>query len=80
MSLDPNLPILEAWLKTYRPEMAGPNSPWMFPCRGSDCRHVTSMRKMLEEEIAHCTGMLIHPHLMRHFAAALYLRYNLRAV
>jgi integrase len=68
--------LIEKWISKYRAEVAPADSAWFFPGAAKGARSISGMRNALEEEIARCTGLQIHPHLMRHFAATLFLRHN----
>ena len=69
-----SLKVLDAWITKYRPEAAAPDNPWLFPGASGGPRHISSLRLVIEEEIARVTGLAVHPHLFRHFAGALFLR------
>ncbi len=72
-----SLPVLNAWISRFRGDSeCAVDTPWLFPGKFGGCRAVSSLRLVLEQEIARCTGLEIHPHLLRHFAAMLFLSHN----
>jgi integrase len=71
-----SLPILNAWIENYRPRTESPGSPWLFPGKHGKRRDTGALRVALTTEITRFTGLHVHPHLMRHFAATLYLQHN----
>lgn len=67
--------MLEVWIRDFRPTLAESNNPWLFPgpCGAlSGNRLAEKLVKVIENE----TGVRVHVHLLRHFAAWLYLRAN----
>jgi integrase len=72
-----SLPVMNAWISRYRGDSGcTAESSWLFPGKFGGCRAVSSLRLVLEQEIARVTGLEIHPHLLRHFAAMLFLSHN----
>jgi integrase len=69
-----SLPVLDAWITRFRREIAAADCPWLFPGMFDGPRHVSSLRTIIAAEIARVVGIEVHPHLFRHFAAALFLR------
>ncbi|MXP66076.1 site-specific integrase [Roseomonas sp. M0104] len=66
--------LIETYIAQYRPLLAGEANPYLLP--GTDDRPLSAngfaqqLKKVLLAEI----GIAVHPHLMRNFAAWLYLR------
>jgi integrase len=66
--------LLRLYLRDYRPRMGGGvDCPWLFPGHSGRRRHPEAFSRDLSEFIFEQTGIRMHAHLFRHFAAKLYL-------
>ncbi len=68
--------IIETWIKRYRTRAAAPGNLWLFPGQGEKGLLLSTLRGNLTNEIERISGVRVHPHLLRHFAAWLYLKHN----
>jgi integrase len=66
--------LLETYISHYRPAIADPASPYLFPATTSTGpRAQNTIAAALTLAVERDVGVQIHPHLLRHFAAWLYL-------
>ena len=65
--------LLDEYLKQYRPHLAGPDSPWLFPGRTGKPKQATSLASQITATVFRETGLKMTPHQFRHFAALLLL-------
>jgi len=61
------------FVETYRPVLAEPGNSYLLPGTGQQPLSKPAIQSSLRETVATEMGVHVHPHLMRHFAAWLYL-------
>jgi integrase len=71
--------MLDQYLKTYHPVLAGEGSPWIFPGLPGRPKSRERLSMQVSETVKKETGLLVHMHLFRHIAAQLYLDRNVGA-
>ncbi len=71
-----NAALIELYIKRYRPLIAAPGNPYLFPGPGLVGRSAHELGIGLSRRIYRSIGTPLHLHLLRHFAVALYLRAN----
>jgi integrase len=67
--------LIEEYIRTFRPALGDPACPYLFP--GQDrlgCASKSNVSTSIVEAVARETGVRINVHLLRHFAAYLYLK------
>jgi integrase len=64
--------LLRLYLRDYRSRMITEECPWLFPGYGNQRRHPEAFSRLLSKFIFEQTGIRMHAHLFRHFAAKLY--------
>jgi integrase len=67
---------LEVWLKARQALGDDSGGGWLFPGEKGQHRCISSMRTILSNEIGRIVGIEVNPHLLRHFAAWLFLKHN----
>lgn len=72
--LDLTNAFLAAWEGTFRPLIAAPGNPFLFPGKGDQAMRRQSMGASLKKVIIERVGCEIHPHLLRHRAAVAHLK------
>jgi integrase len=66
--------ILRLYLDRYRPLLAGNTCPWLFPGRdGAGHKVLHALSSQISGAIFRETGLKVHVHQFRHFAAKLHL-------
>jgi integrase len=78
VDLDYELPApiarhLELYLERFRPRLVAGTSPWLFPGRHGNAKHVATLRSQVTRAVRQATGIELHPHLFRHIAGKLLL-------
>jgi len=68
--------LVDYWIKSYRPANGTGEPVWLFPGMAGRSAAVNTMRRILVGEVKRMIGVRIHPHLLRHFAAWLFLKHN----
>lgn len=68
--------MIECWIKSYRSCGVSDGAVWLFPGAAGNNLSNDAMRRVLSGEIERVIGVRIHPHLLRHFAAWLFLKYH----
>jgi integrase len=81
MPIDTVLPaslglLLDLYLETYRPLLLTEPCPYLFPGRGNRAKDAAGFGLQISECIKAHTGLLMNPHLFRHFAGKLFLAEN----
>jgi integrase len=66
--------LLETWLTDFRPRLAKPGNPWLFPGDADAPLSRAQLRKWISRAIRDYAGVEVHPHLFRHFCAWLHLQ------
>src|SRR5262249_61677131 len=77
-AIDAELPprlvrLLDAYLRVYRPRLAGPDSPWLFAGEDGGRRQTGGFGSQLSRLIHHETGIRMTTHQFRHLGAKVYL-------
>lgn len=69
--------LLRDYLRLYRPLLGDPGSEWLFPGgKPGTQKTTTALRDQISGTIARECGIEFHPHLFRHFLAAVALSEN----
>ena len=68
--------LLQLWLDDYRPRLAKPGCPWLFPGGTAKPLCKSHLRKWITRAIRDYANVEVHPHLFRHFCAWLHLQYH----
>ena len=69
--------MLDAHLATRAPELCPPGTPWLYPRRdGGAAMAASHLSKRISARIQKETGLVMHVHLFRHFAAKIFLEAN----
>jgi len=68
--------LLALYLDEYRPRLAMPDNPWLFPGRSDGNKVAAVLGKQISDVVFAEIGLKIHPHLFRHIAAKLFLDHN----
>jgi len=71
---EPTVRLIDLYVRRYRPILAAEPSRWLFPGQGNKPKGVASLRRLITNCIKRRCGLLVHPHLFRHFAAMIYLK------
>jgi integrase len=66
--------LIDLYVRRYRPILAKLPSRSLFPGESSKPKSVQSLRLQITESVKHRCGLLVHPHLFRHFAGMIYLK------
>ncbi len=66
--------LLDRYLRRYRPTLAQPGNPSLFPGEAESALGARAMAGAVTDPIAREIGAVVNPHLLRHFAAWTYLR------
>jgi len=67
--------MLDRWITRYRPTLAAPGNPYLFVGESADGpMSINGLRTTFMTAIEEHVGVKVNPHLMRHFAAWLYLQ------
>jgi integrase len=66
--------LLDSYLKHFRPVLMQAPSPWLFPNTRGGPKAAAQLSAQIPEAIYGATGLDVHCHLFRHFAALLYLK------
>lgn len=63
--------LLDEWIKHYRPHLATPGSPYLFPGQGTASKPIThqAMRDAIKRATGDHVGVVLSPHQFRHVAA-----------
>jgi integrase len=61
--------LLQEFVQKYRPRLPGADGPYLFPGRNGGPRSHNTMRQDFEGAVLKHTGLVVNPHLMRHFTA-----------
>jgi integrase len=67
--------LLDLYWERFRPRLVSGPGSWLYPGRNGP-KNRTSMGTQISETIYDATGLRMHPHLFRHFAAYMILRRN----
>ena len=65
--------LLDLYLKEYRPRLAPPEDPWLFPATGGGRKSQATLYQQFKETVHKHTGLTLTPHQCRHVAAKLLL-------
>jgi integrase len=65
--------LLELYLQRYRPLLADPSSPWLFPGRNGRHKHAAVLARQTKAFAWAGAGIPFHPHLIRKIATKLIL-------
>jgi integrase len=65
--------LVEEYISAFRPALAAPDNPWVFPS-GLGAQGESSFSRGIENIIAKEVGADVNVHLVRHFAAWIYLK------
>jgi integrase len=68
--------LLQLWLDEYRPRLAKPGCPWLFPGNTAKPLCKSRLRTWISRAIRDYANVEVHPHLFRHFCAWLHLQYH----
>jgi integrase len=69
--------MLDAHLATRAPELCPPGTPWLYPRRdGGAAMAASHLSRRISARIHKETGLVMHVHLFRHFAAKIFLEAN----
>lgn len=69
--------MLDRWITKFRPTLAEPGNPYVFVGDADDGpMSINGLRTTFMTAIEEHVGVTVNPHLMRHFAAWLYLHEN----
>ena len=66
--------LIETYIRRFRPTLADPANPYLFPGQGLAPRSVGTMAAAINGPIAGWLGCKVNPHLLRHFAAWRHLK------
>lgn len=66
-------PLIDAWIDIYRPIICSVPSDYLFPSNSGGMRNKGSVGTYLKGFIQRETGMVINPHLFRHWSAKVIL-------
>ena len=67
--------MFDRWITRYRPTLAAPGNPYLFVGESADSPiSINGLRTTFMTAIEENVGVKVHPHLMRHLAAWLYLQ------
>lgn len=69
----PTVAMLELYCRRYRPRIAGPDCPWLFPATGGRQKAQATLNQQIGETVYKATGLVLTPHQFRHLAAKLVL-------
>ena len=61
--------LLREFVRDYRPRLPGSNGPYLFPGRNGGPRPHSTMRTDFKDAMRKRLGLILNPHLMRHFIA-----------
>lgn len=64
---------VQHFMAVHRPILAEPGNPYLLPGEGQEAFSKPGIQSTLKETVANEVGIHVYPHLMRHFAAWLYL-------
>ena len=70
---EPTADLIKIYLKDYRPVMAAAGNPYLFPGSGLKGRSAYELAIGLSDRIGREIGLKVNLHLLRHFAAWVYL-------
>ncbi len=68
--------MIDRWVRSYRPTVSNAGGTWLFPRRDGQSISKSGLRTSLTNVIERIIGVRVNPHLLRHFAAWLYLKHN----
>ena len=68
--------LLDLYLDSYRPLLATPSNPCLFPGRGLGHKSQSTLAQQITETVEKRSGLRLTPHQFRHLSAALYLKHN----
>ncbi len=68
--------LLQLWLDDYRPRLAKPGCPWLFPGHAGKPLSKAHLRNWIVRAVRDYANVQVHPHLFRHFCAWLHLQYH----
>lgn len=68
--------LLEEYLSRYRPYLAKPEDPWLFPGKADKPLSLSAFRKWITRAISDYAEVKVHPHLFRHFCAWMHLLHH----
>jgi hypothetical protein len=61
--------LLHEFVKDHRPQLPGSRGQYLFPGKNGGPRSHNTMRQDFETSVLKHTGLVVNPHLMRHFTA-----------
>jgi integrase len=67
---------LDKWLKEYHALLGETVNGWLLPGKAGQHRSISSIQTVIAAEVDRMIGVRINPHLLRHFAAWLFLKHN----
>lgn len=65
--------LINLYLERFRPVLAGPGVPWLFPGKDGNAKSTDRMREQITEAVHELEGLDVTPHFSRHFGAKHYL-------
>jgi integrase len=66
--------LIETYLRDYRPGLAAPGNPFLFPGRGQQARRAQDLSVALKRIVGQALGAAFNLQLMRHFAVYHFLK------
>jgi integrase len=66
--------FIETYLRDYRPHLAAPGNPFLFPGRGQQARRAQDLSVALKQIVGQALGAEFNLQLMRHFAVYHFLK------
>jgi integrase len=71
---EPTVRLIDLYVRRYRPMLAKIPSRSLFPGESGKPKSIQSLRLQITKSIKRRCGLLVHPHLFRHFAGMIYLK------
>jgi len=71
---EPTVRLIDLYIRRYRPLLVAEPSRALFPGQGGKPKGIQSLRLQVTKSIKRRCGLLVHPHLFRHFAGMIYLK------
>ncbi|GLR66932.1 hypothetical protein GCM10010909_16120 [Acidocella aquatica] len=68
--------LIEIWLEKFRPLLAKPGNPWIFPGKKEKPMTKDLLGSWITRAVRDYAKVEVHPHLFRHFCAWLHLHYH----
>jgi integrase len=64
--------LIDCYLADHR--SSPPSNRYLFPGEGDGPKSISALRQQIERAVKDYTGLVVHPHLFRHIAGAIYLQ------